>query len=140
MVVTITNLVDRVFTASLIGIYTFVELFLSFLVALGVLKVVERKSKSAKEKEPEDHRRNPEETKSIFTIENENEPFLQEVEAIQMKTRVNLDIDGEAETAGDRCVEREDSLQVEVGPERESEVKKSKNTKKTRMIIKEELS
>ena len=133
MVVTITNLVDRVFTASLIGIYTFVELFLSFLVTLGVLKVVERKSKSAKEKEPEDHRRNPEETRSSLTIENEKEPFLQEAEAIQMKTGVNLGIDGDAETTEGMCVEREESPQVEEGTERESKEKRSRETQQSEL-------
>ena len=125
MVVTITNLVDRVFTASLIGIYTFVELFLSFLATFGVLKVVTRKSKSANDKEPEDHERNPKETKSILSIENENEPFLQDVEAIQMATLeagVNSGTDGDAETTGDRGVEREEGPQVE-------EEKRSTDTK-----------
>ena len=39
LVVTITNLILRVFTATLIGIYTIVELPLSFLVSFGILKL-----------------------------------------------------------------------------------------------------
>ena len=37
--VTITNLVFRVFTATLIGIYTIVEVPLSFLVSFGILNL-----------------------------------------------------------------------------------------------------
>ena len=70
MVVTITNLVFRVFTASLIGVYTFVELFLSFLLTYGVLKVTEKCEESAS-KRPEDQKRIPEETNTSLTIENE---------------------------------------------------------------------
>ena len=70
MVLTTTNLVFRVFTASLIGAYTFVELFLSFLVTFAVLKVTEKCEENA-EKRSEDQERIPEETS--LTIENEKE-------------------------------------------------------------------
>ena len=53
LVVTITNLVFRVFTASLIGVYTFVELFLSFLVTYGVLKVTETREEISNKRSEE---------------------------------------------------------------------------------------
>ena len=117
LVVTVTNLVFRVFTACLIGIFTIVELFTSFLVTLGVLKVLERKSESAQKKhEDENCNKKLEETKGSLTIENEDDPFLQDVEGIQMQTsktsknRVNFDADGDSASTRDiREAERQEN-------------------------------
>ena len=84
LVVTITNMVFRVYTASLIGIYTFLELFLSFLVTYGVLKVTEKCEENA-EKRPEDQERIPEETNTSLTIENETKQPSEDAEAIQLE-------------------------------------------------------
>ena len=84
LVVTITNLVFRVFTASLIGVYTFVELFLSFLTTYGLLKVTEKCEESAN-KRPDDQERIPDETNTHLTIENEKEQPSEDAEAIQLE-------------------------------------------------------
>ena len=121
MVVTVSNLVVRVFTASLIGFYTLVEVFLSFLGTFGVLKVVERRSKSSNEKEPGDPERNPEETKSCLAIDNENGPFSQDVQMETLKAGVYLGTDGDGKNIGDKGGEREEGPQRKECTERESE-------------------
>ena len=130
MVVTITNLVIRVFTASLIGVYTFVELPLSFLVTYGVLKVTEKREESAN-KRPEDHERIPEEANISLTIENEKEQPLVDAEAIRLepyessKDEVSSGANGATEPAAERDIESQEVLQVAEDPERGSEEKRS---------------
>ena len=136
MVVTITNLVIRVFTASLIGVYTFVELPLSFLVTYGVLKVTEKREESAN-KRPEDHERIPEEANISLTIENEKEQPSVDAEAIQpepyesSKDEVSTGANGATEPAAERDIESQEVLQVAEDPERGSEEKRSSDAEET---------
>ena len=128
LVVTITNLVFRVFTASLIGVYTFVELFLSFLATYGLLKVTEKCEESAN-KRPDEQGRIPDETNTSLTIENEMEQPSEDAEAIQLepcessKDRVNSGANGAPQPTADRDVESQEGLQVAEDPERGSEEK-----------------
>ena len=130
LVVTITNLVFRVFTASLIGVYTFVELFLSFLVTYGVLKVTETREESANKRQ-EDQEKIPEETNTSLTIENEKEQPLEDAEAIQLepsessKDGVNSGANSATQPTEDRDVESQEGLPVAEDPERGSEEKRS---------------
>ena len=128
LVLTVTNMVFRVFTACLIGIFTIGELFISFLVTLKVLK---RKSESARKKhEDENCNKKLEETKSSLTVENEEDPFLQDVEGIQMQTsktsknRVNFDADGDSASRRDiREAERQENPEAAKDLEKGSEEK-----------------
>lgn len=126
LVVTITNLVFRVFTASLIGVYTFVELFLSFLVTYGVLKVTEKCEESAN-KRPEDQERIPEKTNTSLTIENEKKQPSEDAEAIQLeRCESSKDgVNGASQPTANRDVESQKGLQVAEDPERGSEKKGS---------------
>lgn len=144
MVVTITNLVFRVFTASLIGVYTFVELFLSFLVTYGVLKVTEKHEESAN-KRPEDQKRIPEESTTSLTIENEKVQPSEDTEAIQLKPceskdGVNSGTNGASQPTADRDIETPEGLQVEEDPERGSEKKRSdaEETQRPEVVIEKE--
>ena len=135
MVVTITNLVFRVFTASLIGVYTFAELFLSFLVTYGVLKVTEKHEESAN-KSPEDQKRVPEESNTSLTIANEKMPPSEDTEAIQLKPckskdGVNSGANGASQPTADRDVESQEGLQVAEETERGSEEKGSSDAEET---------
>ena len=132
LVVTITNLVFRVFTASLIGVYTFAELFLSFLVTLGVLTVTEEREESAS-KSPEDQKRVPEESNTSLTIENENKPLLEDAEAIQLEPFESSkdEVNGASQPTADRDVESQEGLQVAEDPERGSEEKGSSDAEET---------
>ena len=131
LVVTITNLVFRVFTAGLIGVYTFVELFLSFLVTYGVLKVTEKCEESAN-KRPEDPERIPEETNTSLTIENEKEQPSEGGEAIQLEPcePSKDEVNGASQPTAERDVESQEGLQVAEDPERGSEEKGSEETHK----------
>ena len=122
LVVTITNMVFRVYTASLIGVYTFIEIFLSFLVTFGVLKVTEKCEETA-EKRPEDQERVLEETNTSLTIENEKEQPSEDAEAIPL---IQFDeVNGASQPTADRDVESQEGLQVAEDPERGSEEKGS---------------
>ena len=139
LVVTITNLVFRVYTASLIGVYTFVELFLSFLATYGLLKVTEKCEESAN-KRPEDQERIPDETNTNLTIENEIEKPSGDAEAIQLEPRksskdgVNSDVNDASQPTVDRDVESQEGLQVAEHPERGSEEKRSSDTEETQQL------
>ena len=132
LVVTITNLVLRVYTASLIGVYTFVELFLSFLVTFGVLKVTEKCEENAK-KSPEDQERIPEETNTSLTIENEKEQTSEDAEAIQLERCESSkdEVNGASQPTADRDVESQEGLQVAEDPERGSEEKGSSDAEES---------
>ena len=137
LVVTITNLVFRVFTASLIGVYTFAELFLSLLVTYGVLKVTEtREEISSKRSEAQE--KIPEETTTSLTIQNEKEQPSEDAEAIQLepcessKDRVNSGANGAPQPTADRDVESQEGLQVAEDPERGSEEKRSSDAEETK--------
>ena len=129
LVVTITNLVFRVFTASLIGVYTFAELFLSFLVTYGVLKVTETREESAN-KRPEDQEKIPVETNTSLTIENEKEQPSEDAEAIQLepsessKDGANSGINDATQLTAEREVESQEGLQVAEDPENGNKEKK----------------
>ena len=129
LVVTITNMVFRVYTASLIGIYTFVEIFLSFLVTFGVLKVTEKCEETA-EKRPEDQERVPEETNTSLTIENEKEQPSEDAEAIQLEPFESGN--GASQPTADRDVESQEGLQVAEDPERGNEDKGSSDAEETK--------
>ena len=137
LVVTITNLVFRVFTASLIGVYTFAELFLSFLVTYGVLKVTETREESAN-KRPEDQEKIPEETNTSLTIENEKEQPLEDAEAIQLepsessKDGVNSGANSATQPTEDRDVESQEGLPVAEDPKRGSKEKISSDAEETK--------
>ena len=136
LVVTITNLVFRVFTASLIGVYTFVELFLSFLATYGLLKVTAKCEESAN-KRPDDQERIPDETNTNLTIENEMEHPSEDAEAIQLepskssKDGVKSDANDASQPTVDRDVESQEGLQVAEDPERGSEEKRSSDAEET---------
>ena len=133
LVVTITNMVFRVSTATLIGVYTFVEIFLSFLVTYGVLKVTEKHEESAN-KRPEDQER-IQETNTSLTIENEKEHQPSEdAEAIQLEPcESNKDeANGASQPTADRDVESQEGLQVAEDPERGSEEKGSSDAEETK--------
>ena len=133
LVVTITNLVFRVFTASLIGVYTFLELFLSVLVTYGVLKVTEEREESS-DKRPEDQERVPEETNTSLTIENEKEQTSEDAEAIQLERCESSkdEVNGASQPTADRDVESQEGLQVAEDPERGSEEKGSSDAEETK--------
>ena len=139
MVVTITNLVFRVFTASLIGFYTFVEIFLSFLATYGLLKVTEKCEESAN-KRPDNQERFPDETNISLTIENEMEQPSEDAVAIQLepcetsKDGVNSDASGASQPTVDKEVESQEGLQVAEHPERGSEEKRSSDTEETQQL------
>ena len=123
LVVTITNLVFRVFTASLIEVYTFVEIFLSFLATYGLLKVTEKCEESAN-KRPDDQERIPDETNTSLTIENKKEQPLEDAEAIQLEpceSSKNGVKSNASQPIADRDVESQEGLQVAEDPERGSE-------------------
>ena len=130
MVVTITNLVFRVFTASLIGVYTFVELILSFLVTYGVLKVTEKCEESA-EKRPEDQERIPEETNTSLTIENEKKQPSEDIQLEPFESSKD-EVNGASQPTADRDVESQEGLQVAEDPERGSEEKGSSDAEETK--------
>ena len=129
MVVTITNLVFRVFTATLIGVYTFIELPLSFLVNYGVLKVTEEHEESTN-KRPEDQERIPEETNTSLTIENEKKQPSEDIQLEPFESSKD-EVNGASQPTADRDVESQEGLQVAEDPERGSEEKGSSDAEET---------
>ena len=132
MVVTITNLVFRVFTASLIGVYTFAELFFSFLATYGVLRVTEGHKESAN-KRREDQERVPDETNTSMSIENEKGQPSEDAEFIQLEPNKSSKdgVNSGANSASQLTVVRDVESQFAENPERKTKETKSSDAEET---------